>query len=497
MLNAAEREPVENSVFQNGDTLQEKCGIVGVYSPDGGAVQDAYYAIEALQHRGQDGAGFSWVEVDERGALRFQQWRELGKIATGFNNGEQLNHITNPVYATAHNRYSTTEVENEFDGLQPLLIKAAGEEYTIGQNGQFNMDRLSEIAFEHGIVPKGSDTQIFSDILKRSIEEYKHIEPAMHQLLPQLEGAFNLIILGKEGLYAVRDRHAVRPLQLGVDGNSVMVASEIRGLLGKDTDGIPRLDYQFKEEVKPGTYMVINQDGWREERWSKADKKSCIFEKTYLSKADNIIDGQVVGDFRYEAGKLLAEVDPVEADLVIPVLGSAKFYAQGYAKASGIPYQDKALKKNPKSDRSFIEKSLILQQAAVRNKFSVDPKLVARKRVVVVDDSLVRGNTTRQIIGLLKDAGAEVHVRIGSDRYSKPCTFGVNVQSEDELLSTGRTLEEMRIEIGAASLAFLPLEKMHQAAKVKKNEVCDGCLGGSYPQVRELPEEDKLLPMAA
>jgi amidophosphoribosyltransferase len=496
MLNKNEQNPGEFLVSRENE-LREKCGVVGVYSPEGDAVQAAYFAIDALQHRGQDGAGISWLEQNAGGDVALNRMRRLGRVAAGFQDGGLIRHIRDPRHATAHTRYSTTKADNEFAGLQPLLIEANGEKYTLAQNGQFNMDRLSEIAFEYGIEPIGSDTQIFSDIFRASIEEYRHIEPAMQHLLPQLEGSFNLSILGREGIYGVMDRHAVRPLHIGINGDSIMIASEIRALEGKDSNDIPRLDYKLEREANPGTYVVINQEGIREVRWAEPDIKRCLFEKIYLSKADNIIDGQPVSDFRYKAGHMLAGVEPVEADLVIPVLGSAEFYAQGYAEASGIKYEPNALKKNPESDRTFIEATLALQKAALRMKFDTIDELIDGQRLVIVDDSLVRGNTTRQIIGQLRDAGAtEVHIRIGSDQYSRPCAFGVNVQTEEELLSHGRNLEEMRSEIGADSLAFLPLDKVHEAAETNGDEVCDGCMGGSYPQTRPTVP-GVLLPMAA
>lgn len=487
MLNV-ECEPIPDFTSEIGDGLREKCGIVGIYSPYGGAVQDAYLAIDALQHRGQDGVGISYIEGDLKFAPRIEIKKALGRVAMAFGKkGEKLAHITEPEYATAHVRYETTEAEDPLEAQHPLLIEAAGKEYTIAQNGQFKMNILYELAEERGIEPIGTDTQLFGDILKHDIEGDGHIESAFHKLLPRLEGAFSLSILGPEGIYGVRDRHGMRPLVIGTRDNSVMLASEERALTAEDSDKVPQLDYKSEREVAPGTYVVINEYGIREQRWSEEDENGCVFELVYLSKPGNRINNVYVNDYRYNAGVMLAEMETVDADMVIPVLGSAKIYAEGYAAALGIEYEEEALQKDDTVGRSFIEKNQVAQAAAVKNKFKVVAELVEGKSVVVLDDSLVRGNTTRQIISLLKEAGAnEVHVRIGSNIYSNPCAYGVNVQTAEELLAYGRTVEEMQEEIGADSLMFLPLEKMHKATGKSGNKFCDGCQqGGSYPQPRQ------------
>lgn len=502
MPESREQAPVANFEFETGGELREKCGVVGVYQPDGTAPQSAFYAIDALQHRGQDGVGLS-VEVETDGRASIQIRKALSKVAMAWDRQGFFKDIdTKSDYATAHVTYKTTEREDDYEALQPLEKEVNGDEYSISHNGQFDIETLSEVAYESGLEPEGSDSEVFAKVLQKKIKDYGHIEPALHQLLPQLEGAFSLIIQGPEGIYAVRDRHGIRPLAIGHDGEATMAASEVRALEGKDKYDKPRLDFEFEREVDPGTYVVINEHGVRDVRWAKEDKKTCLFEKVYLSKPDNIIDGQLVSDFRYKVGEMLAEMETVDADIVIPVLGSAKFYAHGYADKSGLEYNDEILEKNEEIGRTFLQKTLADQQDAVENKFKINPEyieegLLEGKKVIVVDDSVVRGNTIRKIVRLFKDAGAaEVYVRSGSDLYSKTCAYGVNVQSEEELLSYKRKLEEMREEIGADSLAFIPLEKMHEAAEVKADEVCDGCMGGSYPEKRKESERVSILALA-
>lgn len=493
---STEHPPVTMEVPELDDAVYEKCGIVGVYEASGDAVTSAYVAIEALQHRGQDGVGISYVEQSGLDVPQIKVEKALGRVATAFSGGAELADRRSK-QAIAHVRYGTTETDSPFDALHPLDIPVSTPNlsYKLAHNGQFNMDNLIDLAKQYDIPPIGTDTELAASLFGAVIDKFGHIEPALHRLLPQLEGAFSLAILSPEAIYGVRDRHGVRPLVIGSSGDSIMIASEIRGLNGTDHDGNHRLNYEYDGEVRRGTYVVIDDYGVREERWADSDQRTCIFEYTYLSKADNIINGIRVGDTRFEAGTILAESDNIQADLVVPVLGSAKVYAHGYAAASGIEYSE-ALRKNPnrenpESDRTFIAKTQLDREAAVRQKFIVDEAAVEGKSLVVVDDSLVRGTTTRIIIQMLRDAGAkEVHTRIGSDVYSNICKFGVNVQSQEELLSYRRTIDEMNAVIGADSLMFLPLEKMHEAVGVDASEVCDGCMGGSYPTPR--PEASRV-----
>lgn len=503
MPNNAELAPVESFEFETGGELREKCGVGVVYDPEGKAPQAAYYAIDALQHRGQDGVGIA-MEVNDGNERSIETRKALGRVATAWDREGFFGDIeTESEYAVAHVTYETTDREDAYEALHPLKIEAAGSEYSIAHNGQFDVETLNEVASESQVDTSGSDSEVFAKLLKNMIDHYGHIEPALHQLLPQLEGAFSLGIIGPEGAYGVRDRHGIRPFAIGrKDNGAAIAASEVRGVEGKDPKDNPRLDFEFEREIDPGTYVVINDHGIRDVRWAKEDKKTCLFEKVYLSKPDNIIDGQLVSDFRYKVGEMLAEIETVDADIVIPVMGSAKFYAHGYADKLGVEYNDEILEKNEEIGRTFIQKTLQDQQEAVENKFRINDECLEEnflegKKVVVLDDSVVRGNTIRKIVTLLNDAGAaEVHVRSGSDQYSKPCAYGVNIQSEEELLAHNRTLEEMADEIEADSLVYIPLEKMHEAANVKSDEVCDGCMGGSYPEQRQKSERVSVLALA-
>lgn len=487
-----ESAPAQINTSLINDEIREKCGVAGVYMPEGYAVQATYLAIEAMQHRGQDGAGISFIEQGPQNTTALVIKKELGRVASGFKDGMSLSHITKPQFATGHVRYGTTEAEDEYDALHPLRFTARNKDYSVAHNGQMDMDELSRVALEHGIEPVGTDTDLFTKILAVNVEEHLHLEPALHRFLPQLKGAFNLSILSDEGIYAVTDSHRMRPYVLGKHkSGGVMAASEVGGLKAAD--------FSFTKEIPEATYVVINEDGVREETWGKKNKKRCIFEYTYVSKPDNIIDGITVGDYRFVAGEMLANKETVEANMVVPVLGSARSYARGFEFGSHIPYvealQKNPNRKNPKSDRTFIAKTQEDREAAVRDKFIVDADAVKDKSVVLVDDSLVRGTTTRIIIEMLREAGAaEVHVRIGSEIYADICKYGVNVKSKDELLSQGNSVEDMARLIGADSLQFLPRKEMHEAAQTTEDEVCDGCMkDGNYPDMDQPDSDDAVL----
>lgn len=482
-----EIEPVQPPDIEYGGELREKCGVTAVHDPDGRAPQAALFALEALQHRGQDGAGISHFEANNEGGFRLRLKKELGRVAAGFskNDYEAVKSET----AAGQVRYGTTEAENEYDALQPIPFKVAGKVFTLSHNGQFDMGTLDMLAKEYRTGWTGTDSERVVDLLKeQAVLSGEDLESAISCLMPRLEGAFSLTIAGEDSIYGIRDRHGLRPLVVGKKGKATMIASEICGLKAPDKEGRPQLGFEFDHVVAPGTYVKVDKDGEQTVRWAEKDEKPCIFEDIYLSKPDNIVDveGGPVRAYRVDAGRILGSREDHKSEMVIPVLGSAKTYAEGYAEASNIPYVE-ALKKNPdrknpQSDRTFIETTQAAREAAVTDKFVVDAEAVAGKEVTLIDDSLVRGTTMNVIIKLLKDAGAsKVHVRIGSPRYVRPCAFGINVQSEEELLAYRRSVSEMAELIGADSLTFLSRSEMYAAKGVTSDKVCSGCMGGQYP----------------
>lgn len=463
----------------HSEALREKCGVVAVYSPAGTALPDAYDALRALQHRGQDGSGFSYIEQTPHGD-RLATIKQLGLIANAYIdiNVHPIRNV-GPQLAIAHVRYGTASTEDPYNALHPQIIEAGDQTMAIAQNGQLDMDALSKLAFSYDIESDGTDTEVLAKVLGQAVTRYGRIEPALRKILPELRGAFNLAILGNDAIYTVTDRHHVRPFVIGRHMSSLMVASEVGALHAAGFSHIG--------ETQGGTFNVIEKDGMgiiRTERWAAEDRQSCLFELTYLSKAQNVIDGVQVGSYRRRAGAALAEQEDPDfrPDIVVPILGTAKAYAQGYSQELNVPYLE-ALKKNPLSNRTFIAATQVEREQAVADKFKLDyPEELTGKKVVLIDDSLVRGTTIQGIIRKIRSANpAEVHVRIGAEKVSDTCRLGVNIAQQSELFACND--DELE---GVDSIRYLSLEAMITATGRSVDRFCHGCLGGTYPASTEL-----------
>jgi amidophosphoribosyltransferase len=292
-------------------------------------------------------------------------------------------------------------------------------------------------------------------------------------VLPQLEGAFSLVFMDEHTLYAARDRHGVRPLVLGKLENGWVVASESAAL---DIVGAA-----FVREIEPGEFVAIDATGVRSERWAPAEPKGCLFEYVYLARPDTTIAGQGIHATRVRIGERLAKEAPVEADLVIPVPESGTPAAIGYAKGSGIPF-GMGLVKNSYVGRTFIQPSQTIRQLGIRLKLNPLREIIEGKRIVVVDDSIVRGNTQRAIVRMLREAGArEIHVRISSPPVKWPCFYGIDFATRAELVASGLEVEEIRRSIGADSLGYVSLEGLIESTQVEENKLCGACFTGQYP----------------
>jgi amidophosphoribosyltransferase len=483
--------------------LEDKCGVTGVCASEGGALYLSYLAERHLQHRGQDGFGFAAHEAGSSDALR--RFRRIGKIIVKDKLGEQVGgmfdeeaRVLMPAadLAIGHNWYSTSNGTGSIDSVQPFIPEQSSSKIAVAHNGNFNEQLLWRVAQEYGVDTNNrdgqpmSDSKVFTETLGMSIERHGHIEPALHSLLPLLEdSAYSLTVLADKEIYAVRDRNGIRPLHLGTvhEIGARIISSEIGGLTAAGAD--------HDREVRPGTYVVIDQYGEREERWGKQDLKSCLFELIYLSKADNIINGTLVSDYRRKAGAKLAQKAheagiPLNNGntLMVPVLGSGKFYAEGAKEVTGIDYETNALIKNEGVDRTFIEQSHETIMAALEEKFDANSDLVRGKDIILWDDSVVRGNTTLKIIEKLKKAGArKIFVLIGAPKNVDTCNYGVNVHTQEELIAYDevkgkiRSDEEIAKLIGAEKIIYLELEEAYEAANWKAKNTCASCMGGNSP----------------
>ncbi len=378
--------------------------------------------------------------------------------------------------AIGHCRYSTTG-SSTWVNAQPTLRPTKYGTLALAHNGNLtNTGDLAELVQklepsngrERGAT---TDTEIMTALI--SLQNEKNVEASAMSVLPQLEGAFSLVFMDEHTLYAARDRHGVRPLVLGKLENGWVVASESAAL---DIVGAA-----FVREIEPGEFVAIDATGVRSERWAPAEPKGCLFEYVYLARPDTTIAGQGIHATRVRIGERLAKEAPVEADLVIPVPESGTPAAIGYAKGSGIPF-GMGLVKNSYVGRTFIQPSQTIRQLGIRLKLNPLREIIEGKRIVVVDDSIVRGNTQRAIVRMLREAGArEIHVRISSPPVKWPCFYGIDFATRAELVASGLEVEEIRRSIGADSLGYVSLEGLIESTQVEENKLCGACFTGQYP----------------
>jgi amidophosphoribosyltransferase len=374
--------------------------------------------------------------------------------------------------AIGHVRYSTTG-GGSWENSQPVW-RDDGREVALAHNGNLtNAVELYNELRENGLRFRGtSDSEIMAALL--SVEEARPIENAVEAVMPRLAGAYSTVVMTKRAVVAFRDPHGVRPLSLGKLGDRYVIASE--------SCAFDIIGAELLREVSPGELISLTENGLESRQVIRAETTShCVFEHIYFSRPDSRLEGRVVQQARGRMGEILWREAPVEADLVISVPDSGNPAAGGFARASGIP-QDDGLIKNRYVARTFIQPGQELRKRGLRMKFNPLPEIVSGKRVVVVDDSIVRGNTTRQIVAMLKDAGAkEIHLRISAPPIRHPCHYGIDMSTREEMIAHNRTVEEIAAELGADSLAYLSLEGVYEAIGTPAESHCDACFTGNYP----------------
>ncbi|MEU6645905.1 amidophosphoribosyltransferase [Saccharomonospora sp. NPDC046836] len=459
---AAATEQIENEP-------REECGVFGVWAPGEDVAKLTYYGLYALQHRGQEAAGISVSDGNQ-----IVVFKDLGLVSQVFD--EQTLSSLQGHIAVGHCRYSTTGA-GSWENAQPVFrTTAAGTGLALGHNGNLvNTHELHERARALGVVGKNgatTDSDLICGLLAAAAAD-KGIEAAAIDLLPTIRGAFCLTFADEDTLYAARDPHGVRPLVLGRLERGWVVASE--------TAALDIVGASFVREVEPGELIAIDAEGLRSSRFANPEPKGCIFEYVYLARPDTTIAGRSVHATRVEIGRRLAEEHPADADLVIPVPESGTPAAIGYAQASGIPYGS-GLVKNGYVGRTFIQPSQTIRQLGIRLKLNPLREVIRGKRLVVVDDSIVRGNTQRALVRMLRESGAlEVHVRIASPPVRWPCFYGIDFASRAELVANGADLDGIRRSIGADSLGYVSLDSLVAASEQPRSRLCAACFDGEYP----------------
>ena len=461
---------LNHNVLDDDKAPQDACGVFGVWAPKEEVAKLTFYGLYALQHRGQESAGIAASDGE-----RILIYKDMGLVSQVFTETD-LASLTGDL-AIGHCRYSTTG-SSTWVNAQPTLRPTKYGTLALAHNGNLtNTGDLAEMVqkLEGDLAKNGrgatTDTEIMTALI--GLQDEKNVEASAIAVLPKLEGAFSLVFMDEKTLYAARDRHGVRPLVIGKLERGWVVASE--------TAALDIVGAAFVREVEPGEFLAINEDGIRSEMWAKPDPKGCLFEYVYLARPDTTIAGQGVHATRVRIGKRLAIEAPVEADLVIPVPESGTPAAIGYAQQSGIPY-GLGLVKNSYVGRTFIQPSQTIRQLGIRLKLNPLREIIEGKRIIVVDDSIVRGNTQRAIVRMLREAGAkEIHVRISSPPVEWPCYYGIDFASRAELIASGLEVEEIRRSIGADSLNYVSLEGLIEATTIAEDKLCTACFTGKYP----------------
>ena len=457
------------------DGPRDECGVFGVYAPGSEVARLAYFGLFALQHRGQESAG---IAASEDG--RIVTVRDLGLVSQVFDE-QKLRALTGEM-AVGHVRYSTTG-SSAWENAQPVY-RHDRRELALAHNGNLiNAVELHAELLDGGVsFASTSDSEIIAALL--STHAAATIEDALAETMPRLQGAFSTVVMTTDKLVAFRDGAGLRPLSLGRLGDRWVVASE--------TCAFDIIGAELEREVAPGELVVIDGDGLHSRQVLDSPRKAfCVFEHIYFARPDSILEGNRTQVSRRKMGEILWREAPVEADVVVAVPDSGNPAAAGFSKASGIP-RDEGLIKNRYVARTFIQPGQELRKHGLRMKFNPLREVVAGKRLVVVDDSIVRGNTTRQIVRMLRDAGAtEVHMRISAPPIRYPCHYGVDMSTTDEMVAHGRTVEEVAAELECDSLAYLSLEGVYEAVRGERSTHCDACFSGEYPLAGTDDAQDK------
>ncbi len=460
---------------------QDACGVFGVWAPGEEVAKLTYYGLYALQHRGQESAGIATSDGN-----RISVYKDMGLVSQVFDE-TTLNTLTGHI-AVGHCRYSTTGSSN-WANAQPTLGATGAGTVALAHNGNLtNTAELYELVLErHGKPTSGemaqgntSDTALVTTLLKG--DDGRCLEDTAMDLLPKIHGAFCFVFMDEGTLYAARDPHGVRPLVLGRLQRGWVVASEGAALA--------TVGASYIRDIEPGEFIAIDDDGVRSQRFAPATPAGCVFEYVYLARPDATIAGRSVYESRVEMGRQLARENNFDADIVIPVPESGTPAAVGYAEESGIPFAH-GFVKNAYVGRTFIQPSETLRQLGIRLKLNALESVIRGKRIVVVDDSIVRGNTQRAVVRMLREAGAaEVHVKISSPPVRWPCFYGIDFASRAELIANGAAVDEISKSIGADSLAYISEDGMIEATLQPRDRLCTACFTGVYPI--DLPAADRL-----
>lgn len=461
------------------DKPREECGVFGIYAPGQDVARLTYYGLYALQHRGQESAG---IAVADGKTIHLH--KGMGLVPEVFT-GSRLDDL-NGHLAIGHVRYSTTGSSQPINA-QPLLFRYAGGKLALAHNGNVTnvADLRSQLLSSGSVFQSSTDTEVLVNLIARYSQNT--LEEALMKCMIDIRGAYSLVIMAVDKLIALRDPLAFRPLCLGeLPGGGYVVASESCAL---DIVGA-----KLVRDIKPGEIVIIDRTGLSSVQTMQEKKRAhCIFEYIYFARPDSLIDGYYVNKVRREMGHQLAKEYPVEADIVIPVPDSGTAAARGYAEASGIPFEE-GLMKNRYVGRTFIQPTQEIRALGVRLKLNPVRQVLEGKRVVMVDDSIVRGTTSNKLVAMLRDCGAkEVHMCLSSPPVTRSCFYGIDTSNEKELIAANKSPEEIKATIGADGLHYITIDGMLNIFGDYRENFCTACFSGKYPvDVSKVKQCDKL-----
>lgn len=464
---------------QKPDSLEEACGVFGVYAPGEDVARMTCFGLQALQHRGQESAG---IAVGDGETVLVA--KDLGLVTQVFN--ETTLAALKGHVAVGHVRYSTSGGVASWEAAQPHISAIDEVLIALAHNGTLvNTPALRAMLVDYGeTLRAGTDSEAAAKIIGAVTQVTHSLRDGIRRAMKEMKGAYAMVLSSPDSLYAFRDPNGIRPLVIGrlSDNRGWVVSSE--------TCGLDIVGAQFLREVAPGEIVRFNKEGMSSEVGVNPQKRaSCLFEYVYFARPDSVMDGQSVYQARRAMGRILAQEAPVEADLVLGVPDSGLPSAMGYSLESGIPYSD-GIVKNRYVGRTFIEPTDEMRQMGIRIKLNPLSSVLKDQRLIVIDDSIVRGNTSRKLVDMLREAGAkEVHLRIVSPEVRWPCFYGIDTDTQDQLIAANMTHEEMREFIGADSLAFISVQGLHDAVKSAHAGFCDACFTGDYPV--EIPQSLK------
>lgn len=472
--------PMNSPVAERPDKPEEACGVFGVYSPDQAVATLTYFGLYALQHRGQESAG---IAAYNHGEVHTQ--KGMGLVSQIFS--EDALHEIDGQWAVGHTRYSTTGSSHAANA-QPAIVSTRLGDLALAHNGNIvNVNNLRAELLErnHDLVTT-SDSELIAFAMAEAVNDGKDWVEGAIAAFKRCEGAFSLVIGTPTGIIAARDPHGIRPLVLGYMGSTAPTADGEDYMAGRfvvssETCGLDIVGATYLRDVDPGELLWIDEHGVKSTQWAESERKLCVFEMIYFARPDSVFHDESLYSYRKRIGQRLAKESPADVDLVMAVPDSGVPAAIGYSEYSGIPYAE-GLIKNRYVGRTFIQPTQAMRETGIRMKLNPMRDVLEGKRILIVDDSIVRGTTSRKLVQMLYAAGAtEVHMRISSPPVTHPCFYGIDTDNQDQLIAATKSIREIEQQLGADSLAYLSWEGMLEETRVATKSFCSACFTGDYP----------------